>query len=532
MVKSSGELDNYSNSLMDDTKSIAEQLSEFAPDAIVVVDERGVIRFANQAAVVLFRCARETLVGQPMDALIPDRFRDRHAALVTGYFYAPTNREMGARVGELYARRTDGSEFPAAIRLAPLRTGDMHYVAAAVRDVTEQRAMSDALVRARAEADRANRAKSRFLATASHDLRQPLQSIRLLNAAMMKTAEDYPALLDLLRRQEFAIDGASRLLNALLDISRLESGAVEPQLSPTKLADLFVELKREFEPSAGAKKLQLEVSPTHVTLRTDRVLLAQLLQNLIGNAIKYTERGYVRVGQTMEPDSLLITVEDTGAGIPNDKLERVFDEYYQLGPQGTQRLGVGLGLAIVREVAGLLNYSVEVASTVGQGTLVRVRIPQQLLLPQVQSPCSEQTRGSLNAGAMRCRVIVVEDNDSVRAATQLFLSLEGYETVSAASFAETATLMADMGPGDILIADYHLGGKQTGVDVLRHVRSHLGYEVPAILLSGDLQSMMRAMQKPIARCRYLSKPVDTAQLLRAIAELLAADAQRADASGG
>ena len=532
MLKSAGGSDNYSNSLMDDTQSIADHLSEFAPDAIVVVDERGIIRFANQAAVVLFRCARETLVGQPMDALIPDRFRDRHGAHVAGYLRDPGNREMGARVGDLYARRADGSEFPAAIRLAPLRSGEMHYVAAAVRDVTEQRAMSDALIRARAEADRANRAKSRFLATASHDLRQPLQSIRLLNAAMMKTAEKYPALLDLLQRQELAIDGATRLLNALLDISRLESGAVEPQLSPTKLADIFAELKREFEPSAGAKKLQLEVSPTRVTLRTDRILLAQLLQNLIGNAIKYTERGYVRVGQAMEPDSLLITVEDTGAGIPNDKLERIFDEYYQVGPQGTQRLGVGLGLAIVREVAGLLNYSVEVASNVGKGTLVRVRIPQQVLLPQVQLPSSEQTRSSLNARAARCRVIVVEDNDSVRAATQLFLSLEGYETVSAASYAESATLAADMRPGDILIADYHLGGKHTGIDVLRHVRGRLGYEVPAILLTGDLQSMVRAIQEPIARCRYLSKPVDTAQLLRAIAELIASDAQRADASKG
>src|SRR5208337_3622890 len=155
---------------MDHTSSIAEQLPEFAPDALVVLDEQGIIRFANGAAVTLFGMSRQDLVGRSIEVLLPDRFRERHRMQVAAYVRNPANREMGARTADLYARRADGTEFAAAIRLAPLRGADALYVAAAIRDVTEQRAIRDALVQAREEADRANRAKSRFLATASHDL--------------------------------------------------------------------------------------------------------------------------------------------------------------------------------------------------------------------------------------------------------------------------------------------------------------------------------------------------------------------------
>jgi PAS domain S-box-containing protein len=505
---------------MAEISSIAQRLLQFSPDAMLVVDGQGIIQFSNETSSSLFGYTPEQLIGQPIKLLIPERFHMRHGSHVSDYLRAPVSREMGARITDLFARRADGSEFPAGIRLSPFSDGGQSFVAAAIRDMTERRSISDALVAAREEADRANRAKSRFLATASHDLRQPLQAIRLINASMQKLTQ-VPELSDLVRHQEAAIDSATRLLNALLDISRLESGAIDPQLSPVSLAAAFEDLAREFEPAAAAKNVQLEFADTQVVMSTDRTLFTQLFQNLIGNALKYTERGYVRISQGVDPDALVLKIEDSGVGIPGDKLERIFDEYYQIGPQGTQRLGVGLGLAIVREVSRLLGYSVAVTSTVGKGTCVSVRVPRHRLLLETEAPARVNADSSTTNGLSKCRLVLLEDNDSVRMATELFLTLEGFETRTAATVADVEDLLVAMQPGDVFITDYHLDGKLTGLDVLQQLRSQQGRDVPAILLSGDLQSMIRFVRTSIPHCRFLSKPVDTKALLSAIAELSA-----------
>jgi len=504
---------------MDKIASISQQLLQFSPDALIVVDFEGIILFANATSRALFGYSREQLVGQPIDMLVPERFRFRHGAHVAGYLRDPTAREMGARIIDLYACRADGSEFPAGIRLAPVNDGEKTFVAAAIRDMTERRAINDALVAAREEADRANMAKSRFLATASHDLRQPLQTIRLLNASLLTMTPESAEHYDLVRRQQSAIDSASRMLNSLLDITRLESGTIEPHVDSINLASIYADLRREYEPSALAKGLRLEFSSTTRVVASDRILFMQLLQNIVGNALKYTEQGFVTVWESVDADGLLLTVEDSGCGIPTDKLDRIFDEYYQVDQSGTQRTGVGLGLAIVREVSRLLGYSVAVTSEHGRGTAVRIRIPPAQV--GTDAPLPEQTTVpvAISHATTSCRIVLLEDNDSVRAATELFLTLEGYEIESAASVAEAEALLANLRPGDLLISDYHLDGPLTGLDVLQQVRSQHQYEVPAILLSGDLQSMMRVVKTAIPRCRFLCKPVDTNALLAAMAEL-------------
>jgi PAS domain S-box-containing protein len=506
---------------MTEISSIAQRLLQFSPDAMLVVDAQGIMRFANETCSSLFGYTPDQLMGQPVKLLIPERFHTRHGAHLSGYLHQPTSREMGARISDLFARRADGSEFPAGIRLSPFSDNDQSFVAAAIRDMTERRAISDALVAANEEAIRANRAKSRFLATASHDLRQPLQAIRLLNASMQKMTAQNADLRELVRHQATAIDSATRLLNSLLDISRLESGAIDAQLAPVRLASAFADLAREFEPAASAKNLALEFTATQLLILTDRTLLAQLLQNLIGNAFKYTEVGYVRVSLLLDAEALVLKIQDSGVGIPEDKLERIFDEYYQIGPQGTQRVGVGLGLAIVREVCRLLGYSVSVTSTVGEGTCVSVRIPRHRLLAETDAPAADNEQVQLTKGGSKCRLVLLEDNDSVRLATELFLSLEGFNMRTAATVAEAEVLLTDMQPGDVFITDYHLEGKLTGLDVLQQLRIRHGRDVPAILLSGDLQSMKRVVKTSIPQCRFLSKPVDTKALLSAISELSA-----------
>jgi PAS domain S-box-containing protein len=486
---------------------------------MLVMDAAGIIQFANETCSTLFGYTPGQLVGQPIKLLIPERFHLRHGAHVRGYLRDPASREMAARVSDLFARRADGAEFPAGIRLSPFIDGGEHFVAAAIRDMTERRSISDALVLAREEADKANRAKSRFLATASHDLRQPLQAIHLINASMQKLTTSLPDMRELVRHQAMAIASATRLLNALLDISRLESGAIEPHLTAVNLAAAFEDLSQEFEPAAADKNLNLEFAATKAVISTDRVLFTQLLQNLIGNALKYTERGFVRISVATERDAVVLQVEDSGIGIPEEKLERIFDEYYQIGPQGTQRLGVGLGLAIVREVSRLLGYSVSVTSTPGKGTCVSVRVPEHRSIPAAVVPVRKDPEPQMTSQPSGRRLILIEDNDSVRMATELFLSLEGFDTRAAATIAEAETLLAGIRPGDILITDYHLDGTLTGLDMLTQLRIQQGRDVPAILLSGDMQSMMRGVRTSIPQCRFLSKPVDTKSLLAAISEL-------------
>ena len=508
---------------MDKIAFLIKPLLEFSPDALIVVDDQGVMLFANATTRALFGYTRDQLVGRSIDMLVPSRFRLRHGAHIGGFMRHPSNREMGARLVDLFALRADGSEFPAGIRLAPFREGGHTYVAAAIRDMTERRAINDALVAAREEADRANAAKTRFLATASHDLRQPLQAIRLLNASMLTLTRQTPQLHDLARSQEEAIDGATRLLNALLDITRLESGAIEPQLAPVALSAILSELALEFGPVAAAKQLRMELCDSSLVLNTDRVLFTQLLQNVVANAVKYTDAGFVRISVNLEADAVALDIEDSGVGIPEDKLDRVFDEYYQVDPRGAQRSGVGLGLAIVREVSRLLGYSVAVSSTLGTGTRIRVRIPVERVAAQdtgsLAATPSNLTVITQGAASFPQRLILLEDNDAVRKATELFLSLEGFHIRSAARVAEAETLLADIHASDLFISDYQLDGPLTGLDILHELRAREGRNVPAILMSGDLQSMLRMVKTDIPRCRFLSKPVDATALLAAIQEL-------------
>ena len=503
---------------MESLTEITQHLLRFSPDALIVVDDRGVIRFANETIRELFGHAPEALIGQTVDVLIPPRLRGQHGRLTAGFMHAPVNREMGARIADLFAMRRDGSEFAAGIRLAPFRIGEQLFVAAAIRDVTERRQINEQLVVAREEADRANRAKSRFLATASHDLRQPMQTIRLLNASLLRVVPE-PAAQDLLKQQEQAIETMTRLLNALLDISRLESGAIEPIKSYVSLNEVFHELRTELSSLAQTRGIALTIDPNGVVLATDRTLFTQLLHNLLGNALKYTDEGAVTVSATLDDTALTIRIEDTGVGIPADKVERIFDEYYQVDTHGAKRMGVGLGLAIVKEVARLLGFTVQITSQVGKGTVARIRIPREVIAQNAETAARAMQAETPAQPAKKPRLILIEDNDGVRLATALFLKLEGYETLSAGSIAEAQTLFAGLRAGDIVIADYHLDAQSTGLDLLLKLRERVGYLVPAIILSGDLPLMLRSIKTEVPNCRFLGKPVDTVALMAAVNEL-------------
>src|SRR5271157_142808 len=311
---------------------LARSALDAAPDAMLIIDASGVIRFTNQQVSALFGFSHDEIIGQSIEALMPERFRSRHVAHREHYINTLRVRPMGAGL-ELFGRRKNGTEFPVEISLSPIDDVGRTLVAAAIRDVSDRKRVEAELIvareaaeaareladQARESADRANQGKSRFLATASHDLRQPLQTLELLNGALRRRVTDHHAI-EALSQQEQAIGAMSRLLNALLDISKLESGAVKPEPADFTVAAIFEELRMEFASIAASKGLRLDIESSNDIVYSDPSLVEQILRNLVSNALKYTREGWVSMRCRHEAALVRIEVLDTGVGIPQDQL--------------------------------------------------------------------------------------------------------------------------------------------------------------------------------------------------------------------
>jgi len=403
------------------------------------------------------------------------------------------------------------------------------WLAADLRDAANHKHVEAELILAREsadlardEADRANLAKSRFLATASHDLRQPLQSLSLLNGALRRIVTA-PDAADALRQQEQAIGAMSRLLNALLDISKLESGAIKPELTDFTVAALFRELRREFASLAANKGLKLQVDESTECVHSDPSLVEQILRNLISNAIKYTREGWVRLRCLPEAALVRIEVLDTGIGIPADKIAYIYDEFYQVGvATDSSRDGYGLGLSIVQRILKLLDLKLDVRSELGKGSTF------SLLIPATNEQVAEARLGSVmpNPGKRRtggARVLLVEDDLGVREATRMLLTVEGYRVTAVASVAE-ALRVARNGEGiDVLVTDYHLSNSDgtTGTQVIDALRETVHGALPAVLMTGDTSSAIKALPED-PHLRIASKPVNADELLSLLGTILAA----------
>lgn len=489
-----------------------------APDAIVIIDASGAIQFVNFQVCTLFGYTRDQLLESNVDLLLPERFRLRHAAHRAGYAGASRIRPMGTGL-DLFARRKDGSEFPVEISLSPIQDGDKLLVAAAIRDVSDRKRADEALMQARAVADQANQAKSRFLATASHDLRQPLQSLALLNGSLRRLIPEGLAL-DALDQQSTAIDAMSRLLNSLLDIGKLESGAVKPQLGDFSLSALFSDLYGEYIEVAHSKGLELGFDANGLNAHSDVALVGQVLRNLVSNALKYTSQGGVRVQARHERDSICVTVRDTGIGIAPEQLNLIYDEFYQVGVNpNAVRDGYGLGLSIVQRLVRLLNVMIAVDSATGQGSTFTLMIPEGSSVIS-QHKASLAARPSARPANAQYHVLLVEDDPGVRNATRIFLSVEGFKVTALSSLEEA--MAAAQGPSgiDIIVTDYHLGGNTTGTEVIASIRKLLRRDVKAVLVTGDTSAAMREIQTD-QNLRLVRKPVNAEELAGILRHLLA-----------
>jgi len=507
----------------------ARGVLDAAPDAMIIIDAAGVVRYANQQLSTLFGYEHSEVVSQPVELLMPERFRERHLLHRQEYRQSGRIRPMGVGL-ELFGRHKDGREFPVEISLSPIGDDDSRMVAAAIRDVTERKRVEAELIEARAlaeraresavqareAADRASQAKSRFLATASHDLRQPLQALALLNGALRRVATD-PTIGDALAEQDKAINTMSRLIGALLDISKLESGAIRPSIRDFSLATVFRDLQQQFDSIAQSKALALNVDISDESAHSDPALIEQILRNLLSNAIKYTASGSVSLQCLAQDDGALrIEVSDTGIGIAPEQLAHIYDEFYQVAvPGNTSRDGYGLGLSIVQRLVKLLGLELDVRSAPGEGSCFALHVPQGLGTEGLAGSAQERLRLG------KRQVLLVETDRSVRDATRLLLRAEGYRVLAAATLAEALQQAQANRRIDLLVTDQHLADGATGPQVISVLRERLGAPVKAVLITGEgAEGVARPPGDP--HLRITSKAARAEEFLALLRALLAA----------
>ena len=374
--------------------------------------------------------------------------------------------------------------------------------------------------RARAEAAlererHANFAKSRFLAAASHDLRQPLHSLRLLVSTLESQTREtrHESVVRMMSRSVHALD---ELFDAILDVSKLDAGTLEPTFTHAPLVPLLERLTGEFAPLAADRGLRLRLCSRESVVRTDMLLLERLLRNLLDNAVRYAERGEVRI-EVDHPSSHRVTLRivDTGPGIPRSDRERVFEEFVQLGnPERDRSQGIGLGLSIVRRIADLLGLSLGLDDTPGGGTTVTLLLPRGLASGATGGTSAPS---AIPADAQLGRtVLVIDDEEGVRAAMEEFLEQHGCLVLAVDSAREAiASLVETRCRPDAIVCDYRLRAGERGTDAVRLVREHCGTAVPAILVTGDIDvDGLRDIRN--SGLQVLHKPCDPARLLEIV----------------
>jgi two-component system CheB/CheR fusion protein len=480
--------------------------------ATIFLDLNLNIRFFTPATKSLFSII-PTDIGRPLadlNSLAADSDVLINARVVLQTL-SPIEREIQTRDGRWYVRR-----------ILPYRAQDegVEGVVITFADITERRRAADALESAEREAQQANIAKSRFLAAASHDLRQPLQALSLMRGVLTRKIRENKKeeALALVTRLDETSAAMSGMLNTLLDINQLEAGTVHPQFVNFPINDLLDRLRDEFAYHAGAQNLHLRTVGCSLLVYSDPRLLEQMLRNLLSNALKYTRRGKILLGCRRCGGTLCIEVWDTGIGIAERDLQAIFSEYHQLGNAARERsLGLGLGLSIVQRLATLLGHPVHVRSQLGRGSVFSIDV---MLAPNGTRRDGEfpiVANGQLSESAHRTgAILVIEDDRELRELLELVLKEDGHRTAAAADGASALELLAQGSfRPDVILADYNLPNGMDGLDVAARVRKTLHRQIPVIVLTGDIST--DTLQRIASQdCLQLNKPVKATEVMQAI----------------
>lgn len=378
------------------------------------------------------------------------------------------------------------------------------------------------LVAAKEAAELANISKTRFLAAASHDVLQPLNAAHLSVSALAELQETSEGQ-KLVRQIERSLETMDELLRTLLDISKLDAGVVKAEMTEVQLTQLFQSLRSDFQPLADKKKLKLRFRSSRLTALTDRTLMRRTLQNIISNALRYTQSGGILVSVRRRSGFDRIDVWDTGCGIPAEKQAKVFEEFYRgaaVNDAGLSGHGLGLGLAIVRRMADALGYQVSFSSRVGRGTVFHIDMPAGTLF-EADAPSGTSEKEQRSYGLFGAKVLLVENDQDVLAAMAALLGRWQCDVRTASS---TSAALAEVNDTawlpDIVIADQHLDDGDLGITTIHEVRDHLMRQVPALIVTADPSEELALMARN-SGIELMHKPVKPAEMRALLAHLLA-----------
>jgi signal transduction histidine kinase len=379
---------------------------------------------------------------------------------------------------------------------------------------------NEALQAAKEEAETANRSKTRFLAAASHDLLQPLNAARLSLSALTDLAKG-PEAQTIARQVERGLETIEDLIKALIDISKLDAGVVRPVIKPVRLIDLVAGIEASFRPFAERKELRLVTRCDDLAVETDGLLMQRILQNLVSNAIRYTERGGILIAARRRGGEggkiCRIDVVDTGRGIPEHERALVFEEFYRGGREGEDGgVGLGLGLSIVQRMASTLGHDIALHSRTGHGTRMSLDLPVASQRPDAQvrlAPLATTLTGA--------RVMVVENDASTAEALQRLLRNWDAEVRTFADLAGVVTALGEgLGRPDVMVIDYHLDHGACGFDVVDYLRRNRGWVTPVILTTADHSTDIERHARSHG-AELVHKPIKPAQLRSLLAYMLA-----------
>jgi len=368
--------------------------------------------------------------------------------------------------------------------------------------VARLHAASQRLQEARGDAEAANIAKTKFLAAASHDLRQPMQALSMYASVLEErgNADAKRAVHGI----QLSVTNLEQMFDSLLDISKIESGVIKPNMVAFPLMPLIQQVIEAEGPIAAHKNLELRAVPTSASVRSDPVLLERMLKNLVTNAIRYTQRGKIVIGcRRVCGGWLRLDVVDSGIGIALEEQERIFDEYYQLSGNSAQ--GLGLGLPIVKSLGELLGHKVSVRSSPGRGSVFSIELERAFDAPAAAaSPLPATPLG-------RLKVVLVDDDVEIRESVRLLLEGWGCSYIAGATLAEIEDqLRAQHLTPDAVIVDYRLAGTMSGLQVIERLRSAFGRHLPALIITGTANPSY--LQSRAAGIPFAIKPVAPGKL--------------------
>ncbi|HYY36936.1 MAG TPA: hybrid sensor histidine kinase/response regulator, partial [Xanthobacteraceae bacterium] len=364
------------------------------------------------------------------------------------------------------------------------------------------------LGRAKGEAEQANISKTRFLAAASHDILQPLNAARLYVTSLVERQRGGSDV-QLITNIDASLDAVEDIFGTLLDISRLDTGAMRPEIVGFRIDELLRQLEVEFTPLAQEKGLNLKFVPCSLAVRSDRRLLRRLLQNLVSNAIKYTPNGRVLVGCRRHGGGLRINVFDTGLGIPASKKQAIFQEFHRLEQGAKAARGLGLGLSIVERIARVLDYKITVNSSIGRGSQFCVEVPLSAAIPPRQQPrvAREVDRVQLSGITVLC----IDNELAILDGMETLLAGWGCRVLKAADLEAAITVVAEARiTPDGLLVDYHLD-RGNGIAAITELRRRFGADVTAILITADRSPRVREDARANG-IQLLNKPIKPAAL--------------------